>query len=124
MRDLAAAHPGPTWTARFDHAPAVPPFDALGPTHGADNACLWTHPPRFVERPLLGRPGAAMSAADRAVTEELHDAFARSWDQRRARRCAAIRTGASAAPYPRSSPVRCTASRNTRPPRTSVTTCR
>ena len=77
VRDLAAAHPGPTWTGRFDHAPAVPPFGVLGPTHGADNACLWAHPPRFVERPLLGRPAAAMSAADHAVTEELHDALAR-----------------------------------------------
>ena len=77
LHDLAAAHPGPTWTGRFDHAPAVPPFDALGPTHGADNACLWAHPPRFVERPLLGRSAAAMSGADRAVTEELHDALAR-----------------------------------------------
>jgi para-nitrobenzyl esterase len=65
---------GRAWVSRWDHAPGLPPFDVLGPTHGADNACLWAHPPRFVERPLLGRPGADMSDADQAVTAVLQDA--------------------------------------------------
>lgn len=73
--DLAAARRaggGSVWTTRFDHAPGLPPFDTLGPTHGADNACLWAHPPRFVERPLLGRPGAVMGPDDLAATAALH----------------------------------------------------
>jgi para-nitrobenzyl esterase len=65
---------GRAWLSRWDHAPSLPPFDVLGPTHGADNACLWAHPPRFVERPLLGRPGGEMTAADRSVTGTLHAA--------------------------------------------------
>ena len=62
---------GRAWVSRFDHAPALPPYDSLGPTHGADNACLWAAPPRFVERPLLARPGGPMSPADLAVTAAL-----------------------------------------------------
>jgi para-nitrobenzyl esterase len=65
---------GRAWLSRWDHPPSLPPFDVLGPTHGADNACLWAHPPRFVERPLLGRPGGEMTAADRSVTGTLHAA--------------------------------------------------
>jgi para-nitrobenzyl esterase len=60
--------------SRFDHAPTLPPYDTLGPTHGADNACLWAAPPRFVERPLLARPGGPMSPADLAVTATLQGA--------------------------------------------------
>jgi para-nitrobenzyl esterase len=74
IRELAeaqAAAGGRAWLSRFDHAPALAPYDVLGPTHGADNACLWAHPPRFVERPLLSRPGGPMSEADVAVTEAL-----------------------------------------------------
>jgi para-nitrobenzyl esterase len=63
---------GRAWLSRFDHTPGLAPFDRMGPTHGADNACLWAHPPRFVERPILGRPGADMGPADRAVTAALH----------------------------------------------------
>ena len=74
--DLALAQTragGRAWLSRFDAAPSLPPFDTLGPTHGADNACLWAHPPRFVERPLLHRPGGPMSEADLAVTRVLLD---------------------------------------------------
>jgi para-nitrobenzyl esterase len=73
MAQAQAAAGGRAWVSRFDHAPSLPPFDSLGPTHGADNACLWAHPPRFVERPLLGRAGAPMSEADLAVTAALLD---------------------------------------------------
>jgi para-nitrobenzyl esterase len=65
---------GRAWLSRWDHAPSLAPFDVLGPTHGADNACLWAHPPRFVERPLLDRPGAEMAEADLSVTRTLHAA--------------------------------------------------
>ena len=64
---------GTVRTSRFDHVPSLPPFDRLGPTHGADNACLWAHVPRFVERPLLGRPGGPMTAGDVAAAEALQD---------------------------------------------------
>jgi para-nitrobenzyl esterase len=77
VRQLALAQTaagGRAWLSRWDHAPSLPPFDELGPTHGADNACLWAAPPRFVERPLLARPGGSMSPADRTVTEALHEA--------------------------------------------------
>jgi para-nitrobenzyl esterase len=74
MAEAQAAAGGRAWLSRFDHAPSLPPYDDLGPTHGADNACLWAHPPRFVERPLLSRPGGPMSAPDAAVTEALLDA--------------------------------------------------
>jgi para-nitrobenzyl esterase len=60
--------------SRWDHSPALAPYDRLGPTHGADNACLWAAPPRFVERPLLGRPGGEMTAVDREVTRALKGA--------------------------------------------------
>ena len=73
LAEAQAAAGGRAWLSRFDHAPSLPPFDRLGPTHGADNACLWAHPPRFVERPLLGRPAAPMGPADLAVTAALHD---------------------------------------------------
>ncbi|CCH88377.1 Carboxylesterase [Modestobacter italicus] len=65
---------GRAWLSRWDHAPDLPPYDRLGPTHGADNACLWAHPPFFVERPLLARPAGDMTDADLAVTAALHDA--------------------------------------------------
>jgi para-nitrobenzyl esterase len=75
--ELAAAQAaagGRAWLSRWDHTPGLAPFDVLGPTHGADNACLWAHPPRFVARPLLGRPAAGMTDADLRVTRALHDA--------------------------------------------------
>ncbi|MGY1824535.1 carboxylesterase family protein [Geodermatophilus sp. SYSU D00079] len=71
LAEAQAAAGGRAWLSRFDHAPALPPFDVLGPAHGADNACLWARPPRFVERPLLSRPAADMTAADVAVTAAL-----------------------------------------------------
>jgi para-nitrobenzyl esterase len=71
LAEAQAAAGGRVWLSRFDHAPALPPFDVLGPTHGADNACLWAHPPQFVERPLLSRPAADMTPADLAVTAAL-----------------------------------------------------
>ena len=73
MAEAQHAAGGRAWLSRFDHAPSLPPFERLGPTHGADNACLWARPPRFVERPLLGRPGGPMSEADRTVTSALLD---------------------------------------------------
>jgi para-nitrobenzyl esterase len=74
LAEAQALAGGRAWLSRFDHAPSLPPFDRLGPTHGADNACLWARPPRFVERPLLARPAADMTATDLAVTAALHDA--------------------------------------------------
>jgi para-nitrobenzyl esterase len=74
LAEAQSAAGGRAWLSRWDHTPGLAPFDVLGPSHGADNACLWAHPPRFVERPLLARPGAAMTAADRAVTGVLHAA--------------------------------------------------
>ncbi|WP_179719134.1 carboxylesterase family protein [Petropleomorpha daqingensis] len=81
VEDLAEAQAragGRAWLSRFDHAPSLPPFDVLGPSHGADNACLWARPPRFVERPLLQRPGGDMTPADLAVTEALQSAVLRT----------------------------------------------
>lgn len=63
---------GPVWMSRFDHTPSLPPFPRLGPSHGADNACLWAHVPAFVDRPLLGRPGGPMTDVDVEVTRDLH----------------------------------------------------
>jgi para-nitrobenzyl esterase len=74
LAEAQAAAGGRAWVSRFDHAPTLPPYDTLGPTHGADNACLWAAPPRFVERPLLARPGGPMSPADLAVTATLQGA--------------------------------------------------
>jgi para-nitrobenzyl esterase len=71
LAEAQAAAGGRAWVSRFDHAPDLPPYDTLGPTHGADNACLWAAPPRFVERPLLARPGGPMSPADLAATATL-----------------------------------------------------
>jgi para-nitrobenzyl esterase len=73
LAQAQSAAGGRAWVSRFDAAPSLPPFDRLGPSHGADNACLWAHPPRFVERPLLARPAGVMSPADLAVTAALHD---------------------------------------------------
>jgi para-nitrobenzyl esterase len=80
VEDLAEAQAragGRVWLSRFDATPSLPPFDVLGPSHGADNACLWARPPRFVERPLLQRPGGDMTPADLAVTEALQAAVLR-----------------------------------------------
>ena len=74
LAEAQVAAGGRAWVSRWDHAPDLPPYDRLGPTHGADNACLWAHPPRFVERPLLARPAGDMTDADRTVTAALHDA--------------------------------------------------
>ena len=74
MARAQAAAGGRAWLSRFDHAPALAPFDVLGPTHGADNACLWAARGRFVERPLLARPAAVMGAADEVVAGVLQSA--------------------------------------------------
>jgi para-nitrobenzyl esterase len=62
---------GRVWLSRFDHRPNLAPFTTLGPTHGADNACLWAHIPAFVERPVLGRLGGPMTLADIEVAARL-----------------------------------------------------
>lgn len=67
MADLARSHAaagGAVWLSRFDHRPAVDPFLSQGPTHGADNACLWAHLPDFIDRPILKRKGGPMTPAD------------------------------------------------------------
>jgi para-nitrobenzyl esterase len=68
-RQVAAG--GPVWLSRFDYRPALEPFLSQGPTHGADNACLWAHPPNFIERPILGRKGGSMTPADIEVAAAL-----------------------------------------------------
>jgi len=62
---------GRVWLSRFDHAPQLEPFQSQGPTHGADNACLWAHLPAFVERPILKRAGGPMTLADIEVAARL-----------------------------------------------------
>ena len=67
MADLARHHAavgGAVWLSRFDHRPALEPFLSQGPTHGADNACLWAHLPNFIDRPILKRKGGPMTPAD------------------------------------------------------------
>ncbi|KGT81281.1 carboxylesterase [Bradyrhizobium japonicum] len=67
MADLARRHAaagGAVWLSRFDHRPALEPFLSQGPTHGADNACLWAHLPDFIDRPILKRKGGPMTPAD------------------------------------------------------------
>ncbi|MCG2673276.1 carboxylesterase/lipase family protein [Bradyrhizobium sp. GCM10023182] len=67
MADLARSHAaagGMVWLSRFDHRPALEPFLSQGPTHGADNACLWAHLPEFIDRPILKRKGGSMTPAD------------------------------------------------------------
>ncbi|MCP3411109.1 carboxylesterase family protein [Bradyrhizobium sp. CCGB01] len=67
MADLARLHAaagGAAWLSRFDHRPALEPFLSQGPTHGADNACLWAHLPDFIDRPILKRKGGPMTPAD------------------------------------------------------------
>jgi len=67
-----AAAGGAVWLSRFDHRPALEPFLSQGPTHGADNACLWSHPLNFLDRPILRRRGGPMTPADIEVTAPLH----------------------------------------------------
>ncbi|MDA9510367.1 carboxylesterase [Bradyrhizobium sp. CCBAU 11386] len=67
MADLARLHAaagGAVWLSRFDHRPTLEPFLSLGPTHGADNACLWAHLPDFIDRPILKRKGGPMTPGD------------------------------------------------------------
>ncbi|NEK56365.1 carboxylesterase/lipase family protein [Geodermatophilus sabuli] len=78
LAEAQTAAGGRAWLSRFDHTPSLPSFAALGPSHGADNACLWAHPPRFVARPLLARPGGDMTPADLAVTAALQAAVLRT----------------------------------------------
>ena len=72
--DLArrqAAVGGAVWLSRFDHQPALEPFLSQGPTHGADNACLWARLPNFVDRPILRRLGGPMTLSDIEVAARL-----------------------------------------------------
>ncbi|UPK37379.1 carboxylesterase family protein [Bradyrhizobium sp. 186] len=74
MADLARHHVaagGAVWLSRFDHRPALEPFLSQGPTHGADNACLWAHLPDFIDRPILRRKGGPMTPADIDVAARL-----------------------------------------------------
>ncbi|PIT02892.1 carboxylesterase [Bradyrhizobium nitroreducens] len=67
MADLARLHAaagGSAWLSRFDHRPSLEPFLSQGPTHGADNACLWAHLPDFIDRPILKRKGGPMTSGD------------------------------------------------------------
>jgi para-nitrobenzyl esterase len=62
---------GAVWLSRFDHRPDLAPFALQGPTHGADNACLWAHLPHFIDRPILRRKGGMMTPADIEVAARL-----------------------------------------------------
>ncbi|WP_329310409.1 carboxylesterase/lipase family protein [Streptomyces sp. NBC_01262] len=64
---------GQVWFSRFDHTPGMPPYDRLGPTHGADNRCLWGSSPVFNNLPGLP-PAPPMGPADLAVTGQLQAA--------------------------------------------------
>jgi para-nitrobenzyl esterase len=80
LADLArgqAAAGGQVWLSRFDHRPALEPFLSQGPTHGADNACLWAHPPTFMDRPVLGRKGGPMTLTDVEVAARLQSCLLR-----------------------------------------------
>jgi para-nitrobenzyl esterase len=80
LADLAgsqAAAGGKVWLSRFDHRPQLEPFLSQGPTHGADNACLWAHPPNFMDRPILRRNGGPMTQADIEVAERLQSSLLR-----------------------------------------------
>ena len=80
MADLARHHAaagGAVWLSRFDHRPALEPFLSQGPTHGADNACLWAHLPEFIDRPILKRKGGPMTPADFDVAARLQASLLR-----------------------------------------------
>jgi para-nitrobenzyl esterase len=67
---------GHVWLMRFDHGPAIDPYQRLGPTHGADVACLWSEVGVFQRSAAVGGPTPApMPPADRAVTAALQDAL-------------------------------------------------
>ncbi|MBW7972103.1 carboxylesterase family protein [Bradyrhizobium sp. BR 10289] len=74
---LHAAAGGAVWLSRFDHRPALEPFLSQGPTHGADNACLWAHLPDFVDRPILKRKGGPMTPADIEVATRFQTSLLR-----------------------------------------------
>ncbi len=80
LADLAraqAAAGGLVWLSRFDHRPGLEPFLSQGPTHGADNACLWSHPPNFLFRPILDRKGGPMTLTDIEVASRLQSCLLR-----------------------------------------------
>ncbi|MBR0850594.1 carboxylesterase family protein [Bradyrhizobium diazoefficiens] len=80
MADLARDHAaagGAVWLSRFDHWPALEPFLSLGPTHGADNACLWAHLPDFIDRPILKRKGGPMTPDDIEVAGRFQESLLR-----------------------------------------------
>jgi para-nitrobenzyl esterase len=71
LAQLQSQAGGRVWLSRFDHAPRLEPFLSQGPTHGADNACLWAHLPDFIDRPVLMRAGGPMTLADIEVAARL-----------------------------------------------------
>ena len=73
LAEAQAAAGGRAWLSRFDHAPGLPPYDVARPDPRRGQRVPVGAPPRFVERPLLARPGGPMSPADLAVTAALHD---------------------------------------------------
>ncbi|MET4799895.1 carboxylesterase family protein [Bradyrhizobium sp. LB11.1] len=80
MADLARHHAaagGAVWLSRFDHRPTLEPFLSQGPTHGADNACLWAHLPDFIDRPILKRKGGPMTPADIDVAARFQSSLLR-----------------------------------------------
>ncbi|MGY8677678.1 carboxylesterase family protein [Bradyrhizobium sp. UFLA05-153] len=68
---------GAVWLNRFDHRPALEPFLSQGPTHGADNACVWAHLPYFIHRPILRRKGGPMTPGDIEVAMRLQASMLR-----------------------------------------------
>jgi para-nitrobenzyl esterase len=74
---IQAAAGGRVWLSRFDHRPALQPFLSQGPTHGADNACVWASPPTFAYRPVLGRNGGPMTLTDIEVAARLQSCLLR-----------------------------------------------
>ena len=73
---------GRAWLMRYDHVPDIDPYPLMGPTHGADIACLWSEVGMFMPSPAVtGDTPTRMRPADRLVTEALQDAvltFARA----------------------------------------------
>jgi para-nitrobenzyl esterase len=74
---IQATAGGRVWLSRFDHRPALQPFLSQGPTHGADNACVWASPPAFPYRPVLGRQGGPMTLTDIEVAARLQSCLLR-----------------------------------------------
>jgi para-nitrobenzyl esterase len=64
---------------RFDHAPAVAPFDRAGPAHGADFVSLWSDVPWFGPLPSVARtPMPPADASVAMLVQDLVVSFARN----------------------------------------------